>query len=146
MIPPHFLYYQFPWARRLVWSNDFAHIDRIYALWSPGFEPPRDAVEDIKATLRAPGAIDGALGYYWSLFQATAADRNRAANSSILVPSLIIAGTADGAVNKARFEKARSAFSGTYTYVGLEGVGHFPQLEAPDKVSDAIVTFLRSAS
>ncbi len=27
---PHFLYYQLPWAERLVWSNDFAHIKRLY--------------------------------------------------------------------------------------------------------------------
>ena len=142
MEAPHFLYYQLPWARRLVWSSDFAHIERIYAHWAPTFDPPADALEDIKATLRAPGAVDGALGYYWSLFRGDPAAADQAALSSVSVPSLIIAGAADGTVNNKRFDLARPAFTGPYTFLALEGVGHFPQLEAPDRVADAIVSFL----
>ena len=26
----HFLYYRLPWSQRIVWSHDFAHINRIY--------------------------------------------------------------------------------------------------------------------
>jgi pimeloyl-ACP methyl ester carboxylesterase len=142
MEAPHFLYYQLPWARRLVWSRDFAHIERIYAHWAPTFDPPADVLEDIKATLRAPGAIDGALGYYWSLFRADSAEAERAARSSVSVPSLIIVGAADGTVNNKRFDQARPAFTGPYTFLALEGAGHFPQLEAPDRIADAIVAFL----
>lgn len=138
---PHFLYYQMPWARRLVWSKDFAHIERIYAHWAPTFNPPAKELEDIKATLRAPGAVESALGYYRSLFRGDSAEAERAAQSTVAVPTLIIAGISDGAVNIKRFDQARPAFTGDYVFVALDGVGHFPQLEAPDRVADAIVAF-----
>lgn len=137
----HFLYYQLPVAERLVWSYDFAHIDWIYRQWAPGYVPPAEVMDDIKATLRTPGATAGALGYYWSLFKRDPAEIERAAATAIAVPTLIIAGADDGAVSRARYDKARDAFTGPYTYVELEGVGHFPPLEAPDKVADAIVSF-----
>ena len=137
----HFLYYQLPWARRIVWSHDFAHIDRIYARWAPNFSPPSEVLQDVKATLRAPGGVEGALGYYWSFF--AAGSEALAADSSITVPAGVIAGAADGTIDIARFEDARPAFAGSYTFVRLDNVGHFPETEAPDKVADAILSFLR---
>ena len=65
-----------------------------------------------------------------------------AAAKSIAVPTLIVTGADDVPVKGGRFEKARAAFTGPYTFVKLDGVGHFPQLEAPDKTADAIVSFL----
>jgi len=139
---PHFLYYQTPWAERLVWSHDFAHIESIYRQWAaPGYAPPREVLDDIKTTLRAPGAVAGALSYYWALFKPGGLDP-KAGERTINVPALIIAGGADGAVNASRFAKARSAFTARYDYVEIPGAGHFPQLEAGDKVADAIIAFL----
>lgn len=139
---PHFLYYQLPIAERLVWSNDFAHIDWIYRQWAPGYRPPPDVMDDIKATLRAPGATASTLGYYWTLFKRDPAEAAASAARQITMPALVIGGAEDGPVGSARYAKAREAFSGTYTYVELKGVGHFPQLEAPDRTADAIVEFL----
>lgn len=142
---PHFLYYQLPWAERLVWSNDFAHIKRIYREWAPSYDPPAEVLADIKATLRTPGATESTLGYYWTLLSADPAVTEAAAAKSMAMPTLVITGAEDGPVNGGRFEKARSAFTGPYTFVKLEGVGHFPQLEAPDKTADAIIAFLGPA-
>jgi len=64
------------------------------------------------------------------------------AAKSIVVPTLVIAGAEDGPVDQAQYEKARGAFAGVYTYVELKGVGHFPQLEAPDRTADVIVSFI----
>lgn len=139
---PHFIYYQFPWAERLLWSNDFAHVDRIYRTWSPGFEPPAEAMADIKATLRVPGATASTLGYYWALFKADPEVQKAEAAKPISMPTLVIAGKNDGPAFLGRFEKARSAFTGPYQFVALDNVGHFPQLEAPDQTGDAIVAFL----
>jgi pimeloyl-ACP methyl ester carboxylesterase len=99
---------------------------------------------DIKTTLRSPGATSSVLGYYWSLFQRDPAELEEAAKRTIAVPTLIIAGTEDGAVDRARYEAARGAFTGPYHYVELEGVGHFAQLEAPEKTADAILAFLQA--
>ena len=140
---PHFIYYQLPIAERLVWSHDFAHIEWIYSQWAAdSYAPSPEALADIKATLRAPGATEGVLGYYWSLFKRDPAELEAAAARTIAVPTLVIAGAVDGAVSRTRYEKARDAFTGPYSYVELEGVGHFPQLEAPEQTADAIVAFL----
>jgi pimeloyl-ACP methyl ester carboxylesterase len=139
---PHFIYYQAPWAERLVWSSDFAHITSIYRRWaSPRYQPSREVLDDIKATLRAPGGVRGALSYYWALFKPGGLDP-KAGQRTINVPSLIIAGADDGAVRSGRFAKARSAFLARYQYVELTGVGHFPQLEAGDETAGAILAFL----
>jgi pimeloyl-ACP methyl ester carboxylesterase len=65
-----------------------------------------------------------------------------AAAKTIAVPTLVIAGRNDGPAFLGRFEKARSAFTGPYQFIVMDNVGHFPQLEAPDKTADAIVTFI----
>lgn len=135
----HFIYYQLPVARRLVWSHDFAHIEWIYRHWSPTYVPSEEELEDIKSTLRVPGAIDGALGYYWSFFNAP--DGPDPA-TKIAVPSLVIAGTADGTLDIGRFDQADTGFAAEYRLKKLKGVGHFPQLEAPDVVSQTILSFL----
>ena len=141
---PHFIYYQAPWAERLVWSHDFAHIESIYHQWAaPGYVAPHAVLDDIKTTLRAPGAVHGALSYYWGLFKAGGLDP-KASEHTIGVPALVIAGAEDGALKSDRFAKARSAFLARYQYVEIPGAGHFPQLEAGDKVADAIIAFLKS--
>jgi pimeloyl-ACP methyl ester carboxylesterase len=141
---PHFVYYQAPWSERLVWSHDFAHIESIYRQWaSPKYMAPREVLDDIKTTLRAPGAVHGALSYYWSLFKAGGLDP-KAGERTISVPTLVIAGADDGAVKSDRFAKARGAFLGRYQYVEIANAGHFPQLEAGDKVAEAIINFLKA--
>ena len=130
----HFIYYQFPTAERLVWSYDFTHIEKIYESWSPTFRPPQEEIDDIKATFRVPGAIKGALGYYWSFFGSPQSDPT----TKITVPSLVIAGEADGAADIGRYAKAKAGFASEYRLETLEGVGHFPQIEAPDEVAEMI--------
>lgn len=142
---PHFLYYQLPTAERLLWSYDFAHIDRIYRQWAPSYTPPPEVLSDIKAVLRTPGATAGTLGYYWALFETDPEAARAAAERPITMPALMIAG-GDGDAIGARYEKARPAFTSDYAYVELAGVGHFPQLEAPDETADAIVEFIGPAS
>jgi len=141
---PHFLYYQLPFIDHWVRRNDYAHIDGIYDAWSPTYSVPADRLEEAKELFRAPGGLEGMLGYYWSFFDAGAEGLGALTPQyKIDTPSLTIAGTADGAVDISRFEPARAGFTGPYTFVALEGVGHFPQLEAPDLVADHILSFLR---
>lgn len=137
----HFIYYQLPIARRLVWSHDFAHIEWIYNQWSPTYDPPSEELADIKSTLRVPGAIDGILGYYWSFFAPNDGPPIDPA-TKIAVPALVIGGEADGTLDIARFEMGAEGFADRYEFVPIANVGHFPQLEAPNDVSKAILSFL----
>ena len=140
---PHFVYYQFPWAERLLWSRDFAHVDRIYKQWAPSYQPTPAVLEDIKATLRVPGATASTLNYYWTLVRTDSAESAAAAAKDITMPALIITGSEDGPMRTGRFDKARPAFTGPYKLVEIGKVGHFPQLEAPDQTGEAIVNFLQ---
>ena len=141
---PHFLYYQLPFIRGWVAMNDFSHIDGIYQDWAPTFDVPEAELADIKATMAEPGALDGILGYYWALFDGDLNEgRASSAESEIIVPTLVIAGDADGAVSIERYALAEPAFTGGYQFEALNDIGHFPQLEAPEKVADLIVDFLK---
>jgi pimeloyl-ACP methyl ester carboxylesterase len=99
-------------------------------------------LDDIKATLRVPGATASVLAYYWALLDADPAEAEAAAASTLDMPVLVVAGDEDVPAKGGRFETARAAFTGPYTYVELKRVGHFPQLEAPEPTGDAIVSFL----
>lgn len=141
---PHFLYYQLPFIREWVAMNDFSHIDGIYQAWAPTFDVPEAELADIKATMGEPDALDGVLGYYWALFDGDLNEgRVSSAESEISVPTLVIAGDADGAVSIERYALAEPAFTGGYQFEALNDIGHFPQLEAPEKVADLIVDFLK---
>jgi len=141
---PHFLYYQLPFIRQWVAMNDFSHIDGIYEAWAPTFDVPEAELADIKAAMAEPGAVDGILGYYWSLFDGEVNEgRASSAETDITVPTLVIAGDADGAVSIDRYELAEPAFTNGYRFEALNDIGHFPQLEAPEKVADLIIDFLK---
>jgi pimeloyl-ACP methyl ester carboxylesterase len=59
----------------------------------------------------------------------------------ITTPMLVIHGDAD-AVNPVATSAGKEAFfSGRYERVVMEGIGHFPQREAPDLVGQALVDF-----
>jgi pimeloyl-ACP methyl ester carboxylesterase len=139
---PHFLIYQLPTTERLLWSYDFAHIDLIYRRCAPGYVAPAEVMDDIKSTLRVPGATAGVLGYYWNIFKRDPAEAAAAAAKPISVPTLVIGGAADCVIRPSRFAKARATFTGDYRYVEFATVGHFPQLEAPEETAAAILDFI----
>ena len=58
------------------------------------------------------------------------------------VPTLMLHGAADGVSLPATSAHKESFFKGRYERQLLEGVGHFPQREAPEKVAKAILAFL----
>ena len=74
------------------------------------------------------------------------AEAERTTPKQINLPTLVIAGDRDGAIDVARFRAAHHLFDRQhYSYVQLAGVGHFPQIEKSAATADAIVNFLTSA-
>ncbi len=143
MNAPHFLYYQLPGASWWVARNDFAHVEGIYEAWSPTFDQSNHDFSAIKESMAMEGGVDGPLGYYWSISaDPTPGTKQATAETLIDTPALIISGDADGAIDVSLFADGAEGFTGPYTYVELADVGHFPQLEAPDAVSEAILEFL----
>ncbi len=58
------------------------------------------------------------------------------------VPTLVLHGAADGVNLPASSANREHLFTGHYERVLLEGVGHFPQREAPQQVARELVRFL----
>src|SRR5437762_4863032 len=47
--------------------DGFAYLDELYRRWSPRWDPPPHETEPVKQSLRAPGSLEAALGYYRAL-------------------------------------------------------------------------------
>jgi len=60
------------------------------------------------------------------------------------VPTLMLHGEADGVSSLATSANKEAFFSGPYQRRLLPGVGHFPQREAPERVADEVLAFLRA--
>ncbi|HEY0257906.1 MAG TPA: alpha/beta hydrolase [Candidatus Methylacidiphilales bacterium] len=87
----------------------------------------------------------GALNYYRAIDPFT---RHSAAfaGAKIRQPSMFLAGTLDGLnlVAQPNAETMRSNLTDLRSFTMLEGVGHWPQLEAPDATNATLLAFLRS--
>lgn len=59
------------------------------------------------------------------------------------VQTLVLHGAADTCNHPDSSRGREGSFSGRYERQGMEGVGHFPQREAPARVAEAILAFCR---
>ena len=101
-------------------------------------------INDAVAAFTRTG-FHGALNYYRAIDAFT---RNSAAfaGAKIRQPSMFLAGTLDGLnlVTPPNSESMRANLSDLRSFIMLDGVGHWPQLEAPDATNAALLAFLRS--
>ncbi len=65
-----------------------------------------------------------------------------ASTTSLSLPTIYIAGDADGVNPPATADHVAEKFSGPFALHRLPGVGHFPQREAPEAVASILVPFL----
>jgi pimeloyl-ACP methyl ester carboxylesterase len=87
----------------------------------------------------------GPLNYYRAIDPFTR--RSAAfAGAKIRQPSMFLAGTLDGLnlVAQPNAESMRSNLTDLRSFTMLEGVGHWPQLEAPDATNAALLAFLKN--
>jgi pimeloyl-ACP methyl ester carboxylesterase len=93
----------------------------------------------------AKTGFHGALNYYRAIEPFT---RHSAAfaGAKILQPSMFLAGTLDGLnlVSPPQADAMRSSLPGLRSFTMLEGVGHWPQLEASEMTTRTLLEFLRS--
>jgi pimeloyl-ACP methyl ester carboxylesterase len=128
-------------------GKEFARV--IWTTWSPqGWF--RDA--DFEAVARSfenpdwPAITFHAYQVRWEEAEpdpryAALAQRQRAV-TSISVPTLMIQGGEDYCVLPAGTESAAPYFTGPYERVVLDGIGHFPTREAPQRVTDLLLRHL----
>lgn len=107
-------------------------IDALYRLWSPRLRLDRDDRAALLACLAA--SWPAPARYYRALLTSTVAARRFA--HRIDTPVLAIHGADDGCVSTVTAERQAPWFGGPFELQILPGVGHFLQIEAPDRVAD----------
>ena len=146
----YMFFFQTPFAEAAVAHEDFAFLERLWRDWSPGWRWPREAMDALKATFRAPGVLTAALEYYRHTFDPTRQDpaladlQGRMMMVPIEVPCLYLHGTDDGCVGVDLAAGMEAFFPrGLATHV-LPGAGHFLHQEQPDAVNRLVLEFLRA--
>lgn len=126
-------------------DDDLALVDGLWADWSPGFEAPDD-IARAKDALRPPDHVRAALTYYrhapTALPTETEAEASRAWQRGLEVPLLYVHGARDGCIGLDSVEIVRPFFPPSVEVAVLEDVGHFVQLEQPEKFNRLLLDFL----
>jgi pimeloyl-ACP methyl ester carboxylesterase len=129
--------------------GDFGLIDRLWADWSPGFEPDAAYRAALKNIFRQPGVAAAAASYYKHTFLAELQDpalaelQQAIGGGTIAVPTLYLHGADDGCVG-ADITPDAERFSAGLETVCVPGAGHFLLLERPEITNPRILEFLRT--
>jgi pimeloyl-ACP methyl ester carboxylesterase len=140
--------FQFPGvAERTLTARDFALVEVLWALWSPGWEDD-DHIDSVKETFRSEGTPDAALQYYRQFVNPAMKDIGRNGRPtldslpSIDVPGLVVAGERDGCIGAGLFDRADELFSADSRVLKINEAGHFMHRERPAVVAEEITEFL----
>ena len=122
--------------------DDFALLERLWRLWSPNWNYADDELAAVKETFATGDTVEAALQYYKDMFDMMLPRRqSQLAVSGIDVPTLMVAGGADGCIGADMFESATECFDARAELEVLPTAGHFMHAERPDEVVDRILEF-----
>ncbi|MHB8418188.1 MAG: alpha/beta fold hydrolase [Myxococcales bacterium] len=149
----YMFFFQIPWLpERIITRDGAAAIGRslrggstIREAWT------REKTKPYQDNFLQPGAASAALGYYRAAFRSGGLALRRAARAHpIAAPTLILWGAEDRFLGRGLLaeRKLRPFFApGNAPRIQLlDGVGHFVQVEAPERVSRALLDWLRPAA
>jgi pimeloyl-ACP methyl ester carboxylesterase len=134
-------------SERTLRRDDFAMIEVLWNLWSPGWDYPDERIESVKETFRTDGTPEAALQYYRQFVNPMMTDLARNGRPDvddappIEVPGLVMAGADDGCIGSELFENAADAFDADARVVRVRDAGHFLHQERPDVVADELIEF-----
>jgi len=121
----------------------------LWTTWGPSCWITDARFEETAASFDNPDWADVTLHSYRHRWGFAPGDPGYAGAESMLqptpriaAPTLVIHGGADWCNDPSTSTNRESFFSGRYDRVVLDGVGHFPSREVPDKVADLLVRFL----
>jgi pimeloyl-ACP methyl ester carboxylesterase len=147
------LRYQLPrLPERMLTRADDDPVAELRQRWSgPAWTRTADfaeAVDRYRSAARIPQAAYGAMEYYrWAGRSQLRPDGLRYARrmaAPITAPTLQLHGALDPCVLVSTARGSDRYVAGAYEWRELPGIGHFPQEEAPDTVSDAIAGWAAS--
>ena len=129
-------------AERWLAMDDWAHFREFCA--AAGYS--EGDVDAAIVRLSRPGALTACLEWYranWSPETLVAPPLNL---PPVRCPTLGVWATGDPAVTEATMRDSAAYVTGPWRYERFEGCGHWLQLDAPDRVNDLLLEFLRSGS
>jgi pimeloyl-ACP methyl ester carboxylesterase len=144
-------FFQLKWlADWWVMRNDLKFIDLLYRTWCPTWENYDDRLASVKETLKAPGVLKSTLSYYRnSVYGLNAASFKfrRLFNGRITVPTLGIRGEVDGCIPEVAWDLVSpKSFRNGLTLELMPNIGHFPQLEDPEWISERLIGWVKQHS
>lgn len=135
----HFAALRLPGAAAKVRADDFAYLDMLVRRWSPAWDAPRGATEDVKRVFSDPASLDAALGYYRAITLPLPPFYKR----RVAVPTVVFAGETD-IIAPQVYERGRKHFEGPYEVVRMPG-GHFMHREDPRRFVEQLVARVEAA-
>jgi len=141
--------FQFPGvAERLLRRRDFALVEVLWHLWSPGWDYERERLAEVVDTFEHEGTPEAALQYYRQFVNPAARRLLRDGRPSLAdappidVPGLVLTGADDGCIGTELFDRADEVFAADCRVVRVREAGHFLHRERPDVVSEEILDFV----
>ncbi|MGB8329726.1 MAG: alpha/beta hydrolase [Polyangiales bacterium] len=124
---------------RIVQHRDFRFIERLWEIWSPGFDPGAEHFDDLKLCLRS--SMPAPLRHYRALtsWKAIREIRQLLTAGPIVVPTMHLHGERDGCIGPEMVQGQEPHYSALFESVTLADAGHFLHLERPAEVNGAIV-------
>ena len=135
-------------SERTLRRDDFALIEVLWNLWSPGWDYAESRVDAVTETFRTDGTVEAALSYYREFVNPLVRDLvgsgrpDPDAIPAIEVPGLVVAGATDGCIGADLFANAADAFAADCRVVEVRDAGHFMHRERPAVVGEEVVSFL----
>lgn len=121
----------------------------MWETWAPSWRFPDSEFTNTAASFDNPDWADICLHSYrhrWGFAEGDPAyaelDAKLASTPKIMVPTLMLHGTEDGANHPSTSEGKEQFFGNEYLRVLIEGAGHFPQREKPDDVIVEVMDWL----
>lgn len=145
----YMFFFQMPFADAAVAHDDFQFLERLWRDWSPGWHPAAEDMEALKATFRAPGVLQAALGYYRCTLNPALQDPGlmetqvRIGMAPVEVPALYIHGVEDGCIGVDLARGLEPWFTRGLRTEIVAGAGHFVHQERPAEVNRVLLDFLR---
>jgi pimeloyl-ACP methyl ester carboxylesterase len=141
-------FFQLKWlADWVVRRKNWKFFDLLYRTWCPTWENYDDRLESVKETFNQPGVLKAALSYYRNCIlglNPTSFRWRKLYKGRIDVPTLAIRGEVDGCMPEVAWEMTSpKSFRKGLTLEVMPGIGHFPQLEDPEWVSDRLLRWFK---
>lgn len=121
------------------WSPGGWYTDQDFAQVADAFDNPDWASVVLHSYRHRWGFVEGDSAYAQDEARLNPAPK-------LALPTLVLHGEADACNHPASSADKEGFFTGPYTRHLLEGIGHFPHRESPDRVANTIMDFLHRHS